>query len=344
MLKPEIVVFIPSGAGAPGFGGIASCLREDSRIRLIAGDFNPQAYGSKMADAFYSMPRSTSQEYISRIIEIIHTEKVDVILPITTAELEVLARFQSVLEVQGLRVIISPEKALQIANNKGELHLWANKLGIPVPEGGVVSSKSEFELLARQLFNQYDNLFFKPIIGNGSRGIGIVQQNKPASWSANKPELMPLTLEEWLFRFGEVFETPLLLTAYLPGKEYSVDAFLADHQMPIIVPRSRDKMVSGISVSGVFEEHLELIDYSKKLLVSLGLIGPIGIQWKLDEQGVPHLLEINPRLQGTTSTLRHLGINVPLIAVRTAMGEAISVPIQLPWGRSFTRYWKDVFL
>lgn len=344
MIEDGISVLIPSGAGAPGFAGIAACLREESGLRLISGDVNENAYGKSLSDAFYAMPPSNSSGYIERVIQICELEKVQVVLPITTAELESLSAHRDVFENKGVRLIISPEKGIKEANDKGFLHTKAQHLGIAVPEGKVCQNRNEFEEVATDLLQRHARLFFKPIRGNGSRGIGLICRDVEPITAAHKPELMPLDLSEWMLRMPEFFDVPLLLTAYLPGKEYSVDLFVWPGTDTVAIPRTRDKMVSGISVSGTFECNEVLIEASKLLVTSLELEGPIGVQWRNDAEGIPHLLEINPRLQGTTSALRHAGLNVPLMAVKRALGRPVELPETFFWGRGFTRHWQDVFL
>jgi carbamoyl-phosphate synthase large subunit len=344
-MKAEgISVLIPSGAGAPGFAGIAACLREESDLRLISGDVNENAYGKSLSDAFYAMPPSNSSDYINRVLEICELEKVQVVLPITTAELESLSAHRDVFVNKGVRLIISPEKGLKEANDKGILHGKAQKIGIAVPEGKVCENRNEFEEVAKDLLSRHARLFFKPVRGNGSRGIGLICRDVEPITAAHKPELMPLSLSEWMLRLPECFEVPLLLTEYLPGKEYSVDVFIWPGYDTLAIPRSRDKMVSGISVSGTFECNEILIEASKLLVTSLELEGPIGVQWRYNAEGIPHLLEINPRLQGTTSALRHAGLNVPLMAVKRALDRPVDLPDTFFWGRGFTRHWQDVFL
>lgn len=344
MIERRISVFIPSGSGAPGFAGIAACLREDPLIRLVSGDMNADAYGKSLSDAFYLMPPSNDSLYVKRVLEICKTEDIKVILPITTTELTVLSEKSDVIYKQGIQVVVSPIEGLIQSNDKGRLHNWAQSIGIAVPNGMVCSNKREFEETSVRLLKAHSRLFFKPVRGNGSRGIGLISREIEPVRTAHKPELMPLLLSEWLKRLPETFEVPLLLTEYLPGKEYSVDAFIWNGHETIAVPRTRDKMVSGISVSGVFEFNESLISETKKLIKSLNLCGPIGVQWRNNADGIPHLLEINPRLQGTTSTLRHIGLNIPLIAVYRALGMKVNLPKDLNWNRAFTRHWQDVFL
>jgi hypothetical protein len=79
-----ITIFIPSGAGAPGFAGILRCLQEEPRWRVLAGDMNANAYGKALADGFFLMPSSDDEvAYLSAIRKVCLEESVDVILPIT---------------------------------------------------------------------------------------------------------------------------------------------------------------------------------------------------------------------------------------------------------------------
>lgn len=341
-LKP-INVFIPSGAGAPGFAGIQECLREDSNIRIISGDTNLNAYGRALSDRFVHMPPSNSDEFIDKLLEVCEEEEIHVGLPITTRELRPISSNIERLEKYGTKWLISERKALEIANDKGRLHQFAKELNLPVPMGKVCKTREELMGYAQSQFEQTERLFFKPTIGNGSRGIGLITR-EIESVANEKMQFVSRTLDEWEKRIPEVLETPVLVAEFLVGKEYSVDVLMNQGDAITVVPRSRDKMVSGISVSGTFVENNEIIENSKRLLEALCLHGPIGVQWREDQNGTAKLLEINPRLQGTTSTLRHAGVNIPLSAVHSALKLPFELSKEIKWGNSFTRHWKDVFL
>ncbi|MEY3965092.1 MAG: hypothetical protein RL263_261 [Bacteroidota bacterium] len=341
--KPRIL--IPSGAGAPGFGGIIHCLKERDFAYVVAGDSNEHVYGQSLADQFFLMPPSSEEEkYLSKVKQIIVEQKIDLVLPITTRELSVLSKHKEVLEALGTKVIVSDLKNLTIANNKGLLKNWAEKQQIPVPKGSVVRNWSQFETEAQNLLNQNQKVCFKPIEGNGSRGLGFVALEEHLTYSNNKPGGIWMTITEWKLRLERAFNDglELLLTEYLPGKEYSVDVLVNQNEVLLCVPRSRDKMIGGISVSGVIEENEILIELTNKLVLGLGLEGPIGVQWKADQQGNYKLLEINPRLQGTTSALLLAGVNVPQKTVKHYLGMDDNQLVEPKWGTRFSRFWKDV--
>ncbi|MFZ9631679.1 MAG: ATP-grasp domain-containing protein [Bacteroidia bacterium] len=340
-----ITVFIPSGAGAPGFAGILRCLQTEPNWRIIAGDCQPNPYGKALADEFFLMPPSSDEEkYMSTLLNICSAESVDVLLPITTRELDVLAKHTEEIESLGVKLILSDVESLKIANNKGALAEFAKNLSLPVPAFEVVGDKISFAAATKRLFANGEKLCFKPVTGNGSRGFGIIIKDHFNSKGdlENKAGIMPLTLNEWLERVPEKFDNDWLISAFLPGKEYSVD-MLCDHGKTLFcVPRSRDKMIGGISVAGVIERNFGLIAFCIQLAQALELHGPIGMQWKEDNEGTPHLLEINPRLQGTTSVLALGGLNIPVQSVKLAMGEPLSQQsADIEWGKRFVRFWDE---
>ena len=340
-----ITIFIPSGAGAPGFAGILRCLETEPNWRIIAGDSQPNPYGKSLVDAFYLMPPSSDEEnYISSLLKICGDESVDVILPITTRELDVLAKRSEEFVSLGIQLVLSSTQSLTIANNKGLLAEFATKLSLPVPSFEVVNGRMGFENAVKRLSPKGEKLCFKPVSGNGSRGFGIVISNYSESKTdlLNKAGIMPLTLTEWLLRIPEFFETDWLISRYLPGKEYSVDMLCDKGKTLFCVPRSRDKMIGGISVAGEIERNFGLIAFCIQLAQALELHGPIGMQWKEDEEGIPHLLEVNPRLQGTTSVLSLGGLNLPVQAVKMSMGEPLSQQsADIQWGKKFVRFWDE---
>ncbi|NBX64750.1 MAG: ATP-grasp domain-containing protein, partial [Bacteroidetes bacterium] len=187
---------------------------------------------------------------------------------------------------------------------------------------------------------------FKPVRGNGSRGFGVIVHDiERGNFLGTKAGILPLTLSEWTLRMPKQFDIPLMVCAYLSGIEYSVDMLCSSGKTLFCVPRTRDKMIGGISVAGKLDRNFGLIAFCIQLAQAMELDGPIGMQWREDSEGVPHLIEINPRLQGTTSVLALAGINFPVQAVRLALGmELTSNTADIDWGSRFVRFWDERML
>jgi carbamoyl-phosphate synthase large subunit len=131
---------------------------------------------------------------------------------------------------------------------------------------------------------------------------------------------------------------------YLPSAEYSVDILAKNGEALIVIPRLRKKMKAGISVVGITENHQEIIDYCRRMMDKFRLHGNIGFQFRLDENGVPKILECNPRLQGGVILCTMAGVNMVYNGVKLALGEEITdTQSVVRWGTKMIRYWDETY-
>lgn len=343
----SVTVLIPSGAGAPGFAGICRCLREESAWRIVAGDVNANAYGSQLCDVFLVIPPSSNEgAYLEAVLGACVAHAVDVVLPITTRELDVLSRGKAQFDALGVVLVLSSTEAIEIANDKGLAARKAQELGLPVPPFEVCGDWPSFERAVISLQERGVGVCFKPVRGNGSRGFGIVVESVEAgAFLSRKAGVEPMMLDEWRRRLPEHFDIPMMVCGYMEGQEYSVDMLCEKGKTLFCVPRTRDKMIGGISVAGRLDRNFGLIAFCIRLAQTLELSGPIGMQWKEDEAGIPHLIEINPRLQGTTSVLLLAGLNMPVVAVQQALGlPLVASTMDIDWDKRFVRFWDERLL
>jgi carbamoyl-phosphate synthase large subunit len=75
---------------------------------------------------------------------------------------------------------------------------------------------------------------------------------------------------------------------------------------------------------------------------TLGLNGNIGLQFRRDENGLPKLIESNPRVQGTIVLCTASGYNMVYNSVKLALGES-PMPFEPKWGTKMVRYWEEIF-
>ena len=154
-------------------------------------------------------------------------------------------------------------------------------------------------------------VFEKPNIGSGSRGVKLI---KPAKGN--------------------------MLWEYLPGNEYTVDVFCdMDSNSMCTSVRSRLGIKSGISVKGAVIEHKLIETESERLCKKLNIQGPCCIQWKEDINGIPKLIECNPRLGGGTYITSLAGANPAQIYLDLAQGKLITKTI--PNKITVTRYFEE---
>lgn len=344
-MKP--VTVIVTGAGAPGAPGVIKSLRENGErpIRIVAADASEEAVGYLLSDAAHQIPMANAPDFIDRLLAIAVGEKADVILPLVTRELEKLSFNKDKFQKEGIIVSVSDYGPLTIANDKGKLLTYMKGQGLPTPLFAIVKSKDEFLEEVKKLGYPDRPVCFKPVKANGSRGFRIIDPkiDRYRLLFEMKPSSTYITLDEITSIWDESESLPeLIVMEYLPGDEYSVD-LLVDHGKPLYtIPRRRDVMSAGISVKGEIVREADVIGYCNDIVQSLGLHGNIGIQVKRAQNGIPFILEINPRLQGTVVHCTGAGVNLPYYAVKLALQEAIPT-VGVRWNCKMMRYWNEVF-
>jgi carbamoyl-phosphate synthase large subunit len=333
-----------TGAGAPGGPGIIKSLNQDENIVIFTCDFNEHASGRFLTEHFFMCPQATDERYIEFMLEACKKYEIDVLLPVVTRELFHLSKFKLQFEKQGTRIIVSDYDVLEIANNKSLLHQNLHEGGYACADFQIINSFEQLEDGINYFLTKYGRVCVKPSVSNGSRGVRIIDQSVDAyDLLFNQKPNSLYTTKEIFLRTVEGKKFPqLLLSEVLPGEEYTVDSLIDDGNPLLIVPRVRTKMNGGISVAGQILENEEIIDNVKQICNLLKLHGPIGFQFKKDSNGIFRLLEINPRIQGSSVTLMGAGVNLPLLAIKQATGTQLSIP-KINWGVNFIRFYDEVY-
>ena len=335
-----------TGAGAPGAAGIIKCLGQEDRIKLSVADADEKALGRYMVSSFFQIPKATDETFADELLRLSQKEGITIILPLVTKELIPLSYQKNRFVQAGTGMLVSSFEAIQIANDKAACYRFLQERKIPVPNFFMVKTTEEFIHAAFELGHPQRSFCFKPCIGNGSRGFRIVSDsiNEAAQLFHHKPYNTYITYTHALKILSSQPFPPLVVTEYLPGEEYSVDCLAKNGQAVMVEPRLREKMINGISVQGQFVEENDIIQYCIQIIEAIGLHGNIGIQVKRSTEGIPFLLEINPRVQGTIVAALGAGVNLPLLAVK----QEFNLPIlpeekRVKWGTGFSRYWTEVF-
>lgn len=149
-------------------------------------------------------------------------------------------------------------------------------------------------------------VFVKPKEGQGSVGAKLIKSAQ---------DIPNIKLSDYV------------ICEYLPGKEYTVDCLTDRHgNLVFVSPRSRERLMAGVSVAGKIETLTEEIKTIAQTINSrMNFLGLWWFQIKEDTQGKWKLLEVSTRCAGTMALTRAKGANLPLLSVYTAMGYDIEV-------------------
>ncbi|WP_323675911.1 ATP-grasp domain-containing protein [Halorubellus sp. PRR65] len=345
MTERDAITVLMTGAGAPGASGIVRSLRAapDRDVHVVGVDMNPDAYGFALADEHAVVPAGGDPEYVDRMVDLAGEVDADVVLPLCTAELQPLAEDRERFDAT---VMVSAPDRLAVANDKAGLYGFLADGGFAsAPEFHRTETREGFLDAVHALGYPEQPVCFKPPVGSGSRGFRVLDDgaNDLDAFLNEKPDAATTTLDDVLpvLDAGDAFPE-LVVMEYLPGDEYSVDVLATGGDVHTVVPRSRARTRAGISFEGVVEEREDLIEEASGICRGLGLEYNVNVQFKESADGVPKVIEINPRVAGTIIMCVGAGANLPYMAVKHALGEQVPAP-DVAWGTRMVRYWDEVF-
>ncbi|MBV6445390.1 MAG: ATP-grasp domain-containing protein [Ignavibacteriales bacterium] len=340
----EITVLV-TGAGAPGIAGTVYSLWQnyDGRhFRIVGTDMKDDVIGRFLCDAFYTIPPVAERsEYLARLLEVCAVERVAILIPQNTAELEVLAEELPAFEDLGVKLLLAGVKGIKSANNKYELLRVAQRLGVAAGNFALARSFDSFLEAAKSFGWPHKRVVAKLPVSNGMRGLRIIDEglDELSLFLMEKPTAVFVKMDYFRALFDRGL-AELVVCGFLPGDEYSVDIF-RNKEVSVILPRKRLAIRSGISFDTVFEQNRDIINFSATLSEELELVNCFGFQFKLDEEGAPVLLECNPRVQGTMVASLFANQNIIYHGIKNLLGEQIKVP-ETDWNARFMRYWGGV--
>lgn len=332
-----------TGVGAPGGPGIVKELCRAGHT-VYGTDVNAFASGRMLCQEFFTNPGSKHADFVQSVLSFALDHDIRVIVPLVTLELSLFSKNEALFRSHGIHVVISRFNSLEKINDKGALYQEFAGESF-VPEFAICTTAQELAQRIEQQLAHSDVAVVKPCVGNGSRGVRLLKndydpleallQQKPGSLWMNASDFMDVIRGKSI--------PPYLVSAYLPGDEYTCDVIYKEGRVQLALVRKRIEMRLGISISGEFVDPSFLLGPIQTIGARFELSGPIGLQFKMSETGTPQLVEINPRFQGTSVAAKGLGINYIDLAIRSEIEPNFQIPALKTSGVRFSRYYEEVF-
>lgn len=311
-----------TGIGCPGATTIISALRnnpDNEPVEIIGTDCRDNAAGRFFTDRFHVVPPGSHPQFIGSILDIAAEEDVDVVFPQISGETLAFAHHWDEFPIP---VMVTNERAAEACIDKVETYSMAEALEIPVPRWKHCQESWEMDDFAREQLGIGAEVFYKPRIGKGSRGIG--------SFIYTSSTIVP-----------DFDDFDIIAMETIHGPNRTIDALCLDGQ--ILAPFSR--LWGDRSRCGFWTEHEVisspvLLDYATRIIEYLDYSWFINVQFKGD-----YLIEVNPR---TSTQILSPTFNLPWLGVKLALGiidytDILSSPPTLASGYKSVYYYKQIF-
>jgi predicted ATP-grasp superfamily ATP-dependent carboligase len=246
------------------------------------------------------LPQFNHSDFLDDLAEIILDYNINYIYPASP----LLFDIPITKTLDGAKIVIPSSGTVKFCRSKKiTYHVLRDYVTVPR-----VFDYSEFSLLGQHGFP----VFIKPNIGQGAVFSGI-------AWT--KDELDAKV---------KLIKGPLI-TEYARGQEYTIDCFTdSQNKLRFVGARERVRIKNGISVNSVIcQGDWGYTECIRKMAATISDVLEMRGGWffQVKLQGdEPVLLEVEPRISGTSGIWRQVGVNLPLLTLYDL--EGVDVEIQ----------------
>ena len=218
-------------------------------------------------------------------------------------------------EAAGLVLVTggTSKRTFDLVDDKSLFTAEAERAGLACVPAITATSASElvsaYETLAAQ-----GEVCIKPAVGIYGQGFWRFKDVDPFRCLAN-PDAREISFEAYYGLYKALAERPaMLVMPYMPGSECSVDMVCEGGRVVELVGRRKQ------DVHQTFERDSAATSLAVRAAEHFGCDGIVNVQTRDNVDGVPHLLEINPRYSGGIGYTRATGINLPGIFATRRLG------------------------
>ncbi|HEY3543916.1 MAG TPA: ATP-grasp domain-containing protein [Gaiellaceae bacterium] len=329
-----------SAAGAPGAARLIRALQQNGErtVRVVGTDMNPDSIGAHLCDAFHVVPAGSDPAYPDSILELVERERVDVVLPQSSFDLDALSVRRGEFSVP---VLVSSPDTVHRSNDKAETYAFLQRIGVPTVEFRRVAGAREVEDAARELGYPDRPVCFKPVFSSGSRGFRILDPTVDRAHQLlhERPGSVAMRLEEAVELLPEEGGTELLVMELATGGERTIDGIANGERVVLGHPKTREAMRAGLAMYFVTLDDAGLMEIADRIVRELQ------IEWFFNIQLVgEHVIEINPRI---STIVYQEDLNLPWLGVKRALGELsddelAAYATRIRPGRAALRYFDQV--
>ncbi len=258
---------------------------------LRATHSDPLSAASKAADEFAVEPGDQNDDYVGWCIKECRKHGVGVFIPQRRRE-AVAARTKE-FEAIGVRVsVMGGPRIMEMADRKDELYGDLVGTGVPVPPYKVFRTVEEFDTAAAEMEPAVQQLCVKPCVGVYGAGFRILEREGCDFKRILSGDIVRTSFAAFRTALaGSAQDRDMMLMAYLPGTERSVDILAHKGRLVSAVSRIKAGNHQILEVEGAS------INVAAFLTKRYDLDGVFNLQTK-EMDGVQFLLEINSRMSG----------------------------------------------
>lgn len=288
-----------TGVGAIIGQGIIKGLRQSRYApRIIGIDRSANSPGPRFCDAFEQKPDASedSHAYLDYWAHIVRKHGIDLIFPGLELDMAFFDRHREFFSKLNVRLALNTPTLIQKTSDKWVFGQELASIGYPV----IPSARPETWTQAIEQLGAAP-LLLKPLQGNGSRGIVLIEDG--------------IDFNYWRYKTT----TPWMLQRIVGSadEEYTVGVFGlgSGRRLGPLTFRRRLSSAGNTLVAEVVHKHPAIEAATDLLCQHFQPLGPTNFQFRV-EGDTAYLLEINPRFSSSNSLRAAFGFNEAEMAIQ----------------------------
>jgi len=292
--------------------------RAGLRITIADSSQDAPARRSRYCADFrvYPSPLDDVESFRDWLVRTVSSNKYEFLVGTTEFTIPLISQWRQDLEPY-IRVALPDHAVVKSAFDKGVVTRLAQELGLVIPPTKFVDNWETFETVVRE--NRQWPLIIKPRSSVGWRDGRRIPLSVQYAFDANVLRRIYCDLCE---------RTPWpMLQSYVPGR--GVGCFFLFQEGNVLARfqhqriRDTNPTGSGSSLRVSAPADPSLMDASERLLRAMGWEGLAMVEYRVDSDGMPYFMEVNPRPWGSMQLAVEAGVDFPLTWYRAAVGQTV---------------------
>lgn len=295
-----------TGCGGDIGQSIGKILKESNLVAKCVGtDISKNHAGLFIYDECFILPRCSDSDYIIQLKNLICDHKIDLVMPISEAEIRYFHKF-GIKALGGVGVLIPNSQSLDVGLDKLKTSEFLRISNLIYPQTFTLNESNPllFPFIA------------KSRAGSGSKNVFLVENETDLNYIAYRyPDYI---VQEYLENSDE---------------EYTCGLFRSKsgETRTLVFRRA---LMGGFSGFGEVVEDDSIDTLLTLLAQKLDLVGSINVQLRVTERG-PCIFEINPRFSSTVRFRDLLGFQDVVWSLQDALGITVGPYNKVAAGKKF---------
>jgi carbamoyl-phosphate synthase large subunit len=276
--------------------------------KVIGVNSIPYTSGMMAADISIISPPVNSEKYIDFLIDASLKYDVNAIFSLFDIDLKFLSKAKKRFEDKNIRLVISDEKVIDICNDKYQTYLWLMENQLCVPKTYLKINDVLHDLNLKLLTFP---LIIKPRYGMGSISVFKADNIEELQFFYNFAEKQ--IHNSYLFMLSDEYknlDSAILIQEMIDGDEYGIDV-LNNISKKYIISTVKKKLAmrSGETDSAEIVKNQQLEELGKVISNKLKHIGNLDLDVIISKNGMPYVIDMNPRFGGGYPFTHEFGNN-----------------------------------